>query len=59
MYPDSDVEVGGPAFGKPNHIPAEAEHVMPDYSLYPEMNYSLGYTTRGCPNACPFCIVPQ
>lgn len=59
MYPDVNIEVGGPACYKPTHIPVEAEHVMPDYSLYPEMNYSLGYTTRGCPNACPFCIVPQ
>jgi radical SAM superfamily enzyme YgiQ (UPF0313 family) len=23
------------------------------------MDYSLGYTQRGCPNNCPFCIVPK
>lgn len=32
---------------------------MPDYSLYPDMDYSLGFTTRGCIRKCPFCIVPQ
>ena len=34
------------------------EHVMPDYTLYP-MDYSLGFTTRGCSRKCRFCIVPS
>lgn len=51
--------IGGPALWEPNYLPIEAEHLMPDYSLYPEMDYSLGYTQRGCPNNCPFCIVPR
>jgi len=58
FYPNADVLVGGPALGIPNHIPEYAEHVMPDYSLY-DIDYSLGYTQRGCPNACGFCIVPK
>jgi hypothetical protein len=31
---------------------------MPDYALY-KCNYSIGYTTRGCINDCPWCIVPE
>jgi len=54
-----DTQIGGPALWEPNHLPVEAEHLMPDYSLYPDMDYSLGYTQRGCPNNCPFCIVPK
>lgn len=54
-----DTQIGGPALWEPNHLPVEVEHLIPDYSLYPEMDYSLGYTQRGCPNNCPFCIVPR
>lgn len=33
------------------------ESLCPDYALYPDMNYSMGFLTRGCPNKCPHCIV--
>jgi hypothetical protein len=35
----------------------EIEHLYPDYSLYPQYKQAYGYLTRGCPRACPFCIV--
>lgn len=31
---------------------------MPDYSLY-GCKYALGRFTRGCPNSCPWCVVPK
>lgn len=34
------------------------EHLCPDYSLY-GLDYSLGFLTRGCPNHCTWCIVPE
>lgn len=58
-YPDAKFHIGGPALGYPNSLPKEIEHVMPDYSLYPDIDYSLGFITRGCIRNCPFCIVPQ
>lgn len=42
-----------------NKLPAEIDNVFPDYSLYPECDYAVGYLTRGCPNHCRWCIVPQ
>jgi hypothetical protein len=39
-------------------LPKEIEHICPDYSLY-GINYSLGFLTRGCPNKCCWCIVPE
>jgi hypothetical protein len=33
------------------------ELTKPDYGLYPFQVYSMGFTTRGCPNNCPWCIV--
>lgn len=40
-------------------LPGEIEHIYPDYSLYPELtkDTAYGFLTRGCPNACGFCIV--
>lgn len=35
----------------------EQEHIMPDYELYPTMDYSMGYTSRGCIRDCKFCKV--
>lgn len=58
-YPDAEFHIGGPSLERPNFLPPEMEHVMPDYSLYPDMDYSLGFTTRGCIRNCAFCIVPK
>lgn len=35
------------------------DRIMPDYSLYPQFDYALGRFTRGCPNRCPWCVVPK
>lgn len=50
---------GGTGYGLENALPFEIEHMLPDYSLYPELtkDTAYGFLTRGCPNACPFCIV--
>lgn len=42
-----------------NKLPAEIDDMFPDYSLYPECDYAVGYLTRGCPNHCRWCVVPQ
>lgn len=34
------------------------DRIMPDYGLY-GCDYALGRFTRGCPNRCPWCIVPK
>jgi hypothetical protein len=35
------------------------EHEHYDYADYPEVDYSIGFTQRGCRLACKFCVVPQ
>lgn len=40
-------------------LPEEIEHTCPDYSLYPEFRAAYGFLTRGCPNRCPWCVVPR
>ncbi len=40
-------------------LPPEIDKCFPDYSLYPQIDYSLGYTYKACPRKCWFCIVPK
>ena len=50
--------IGGSGYNLKAVLPYDIEHSMPDYSLY-NLNYSLGFTTRGCIRNCKFCIVPE
>lgn len=40
-------------------LPQEIDDIFPDYSIYPECDFAVGYLTRGCPNNCRWCLVPQ
>lgn len=40
-------------------LPPEMDDKFPDYSIYPECDYAIGYLTRGCPNQCRWCVVPK
>ena len=50
---------GREVYAKEETLPAEIEHMFPDYSLYPALtkDTAYGYLTRGCPRGCSFCIV--
>jgi len=37
----------------------EIDIMKPDYDLYPNIDYSLGYTYKACPRTCEFCVVPK
>ncbi len=57
IYPNSKIIIGGSGYDINIKLPDEIEFIKPDYSLYNNCNFSLGYTTRGCDRACYFCIV--
>ena len=41
-----------------NHsLPDEVEHMFPDYSIYPQFDFAVSLTSRGCPRGCSFCHV--
>ena len=42
---------------KNNSLPSEIERMFPDYSLYPQYNFAVSMTSRGCPRGCSFCHV--
>ena len=39
------------------NLPDYIEKMKPDYSLYPEYDFALCMTSRGCPRGCFFCHV--
>lgn len=51
--------MGGTGYGLFSDLPKEIDEMFPDYSLYPDCDYAIGYITRGCPNNCRWCIVPH
>lgn len=48
---------GGTGYDLKNKLSDKIEHQCPDYSLYPNYKEAYGHLTRGCPRACPFCVV--
>lgn len=38
-------------------LPPEMERMFPDYSIYPQYDFAVAMTSRGCPRGCPFCHV--
>src|SRR5262249_40097276 len=49
---------GGTGYGLYGELPSEIKSCFPDYSVYPDCDYALGYIARGCPNRCAWCVVP-
>lgn len=60
IYADKIVR-GGTGYDISSQLPSEIEAMQPDYSLYPDWpaDTALGFLTRGCPNKCPWCVVPR
>jgi hypothetical protein len=67
----TEVDIGGTGFffDKAVPLPSMIEHHMPDYDLYTGtpfiektkntkyyIDYSIGFTTRGCFRKCKFCV---
>ena len=42
---------------KNEELPPEVEKMFPDYSLYPQFDFAVSMTSRGCPRGCSFCHV--
>ncbi len=55
---DSDIAIGGSGWDFTTKLSDYIEHMMPDYSLY-NLDYSMGFTSRGCIRKYKFCIVPE
>ena len=58
QYPEVDIDIGGSGYDLKKELSPEIENMVPDYSIYPEFDYSIGFSTRGCFRNCHFCVVP-
>ena len=54
-----NLQIGGSGVDLLKRLPEEIECLMPDYSLYPDIDFALGFLTRGCPCKCKYCVVPK
>jgi len=54
-----DTIKGGTGYGLLEPLPHRIDVCRPDYSIYPECDYAIGFLTRGCPNNCSWCVVPR
>lgn len=58
-YLPANTIYGGTGYGLFNDLPDYIDSVYPDYSIYPNCDYAIGFLTRGCINKCNYCIVPK
>ena len=58
-YLPEDAVRGGSGYDLVTTLPDHIERLKPDWSLWPQWNDDIGYTSRGCPRRCPFCVVPK
>ena len=52
---------GGTGYDIRSRLPDEIDRATPDYSIYPllRQDTTFGFLTRGCPNKCHWCVVPE
>lgn len=61
IYDADEIVKGGTGYDIASQLPEEIDQLQPDYSIYPNipMDTAYGFLTRGCPNKCPWCVVPR
>ena len=61
IYDADRIVTGGTGYDITSHLPEEIDRMTPDYSIYPNIpkDTAYGFLTRGCPNKCPWCVVPR
>ena len=58
LYDADDIVCGGTGYDITSVLPDEIDRFLrPDYSIYPNCNFSIQFYSRGCIRACPFCLV--
>ena len=60
-YNADEIIRGGTGYDIKSQLPDEIDRLQPDYSIYPALpkDTAYGFLTSGCPNKCPWCVVPR
>ncbi len=56
---EDEMIIGGTGYDLKTVLPNDIEKCQPDYSIYPDCDYSFQYFSRGCIRQCKFCVVPE
>lgn len=61
VYDADEIIRGGTGYDIKSQLPEDIDKLQPDYSIYPHIpkDTAYGFLTRGCPNKCPWCVVPR
>lgn len=61
IYDAKEIIKGGTGYSITSVLPKEIDRLQPDYSLWSNIddNTAYGFLTRGCPNKCKWCVVPE
>lgn len=54
----SKIFMGGSGYEIKSQLPKDIEEITPDYNKF-NLDYSIGFTSRGCIRNCEFCIVKE
>jgi hypothetical protein len=54
----SKIFMGGSGYEIKEKLPEDIEEITPDYDKF-KLDYSVGFTSRGCIRNCDFCIVRE
>lgn len=54
----TEVLIGGTGMDITAKLSTEIEGMCPDYTMAPNWDSALGFTSRGCVRHCKFCVVP-
>lgn len=52
-----EINKGGTGYDIEKRLPFDIEICDPDYSIYPQYDFSIQFLSRGCIRKCPFCVV--
>ena len=57
---DCEIIKGGTGYDVTSKLPEQIESFpFVDYSIYPEIRFSVQFFSRGCIRSCPFCLVSK
>ena len=58
-YWDGEIFRGGTGYWRYDDLAPEIDAMPPDYSIYPQYDFAIGFLSRGCIRKCPWCVVPH
>jgi hypothetical protein len=57
LITSSEIHKGGTGYDIEKKLPFEIDQCDPDYTIYPQCDFSLQFFSRGCIRNCSFCVV--